>query len=195
MEKGNFDEAMKQVAKRIEGCKERDPYAEAHYNQLASKILFTRYGQKIPQAAYDQAKHHLRRSLQIYESMEEDKRIRLMAGAIHLQIASLDLIVGRPEEGLQECDKALAISEKYKSEPLIKETSHVMSLLRLRKKTLEAEDTLTFAGTPMQSGSPIMHKSKIQPTRCPADGKKCPLPDGDHEARKKCPLYKCPLET
>jgi len=157
LENKNFERAMEMTLDRIENCKDKDPYAEAHYCHLACDVLMQKHRPKIPPSECDRAKTLLNRSVEIYTSMEKDKRIHMMKAATYLKLASWSLNNGQDEEGLREVQQGLQISRQHRFdmkhdvyESTIEAGSRILFDLQLLKKTARALSKLNASASSLK---------------------------------------------
>ena len=149
LENKNFAKATQLALSYMETCK--SPFAEANFNYLAAHVLVKQYGAKLPTdrsdlplPEYNQARKHLNRTLEIYQSMEKDATIELLMATTYAQMASLAQIAGKPEDGFKDCQEALRIYQKYGLTGPIRQAQKTMYFLRLRKLTNEIQDKIRF---------------------------------------------------
>jgi len=188
IEAKNFEKAIETAIKLIGDCEKRDAFGEALGNYLAAYTMILQGTDKISLSNYDKARTHLMRALEIYQLMEKDKKHReeaRMKGAHALvTLATLYQFAGKYNEAVEACRKSLDIFRRYGDKEGMKNANTIFFATQGLRINEKINETLGFWDK--QKSTPLV--------RCPKDGQRCPLPSDDNEGRKKCPLYKCPLE-
>jgi hypothetical protein len=151
IERGDFEKAMELTVGYITENKDKDPFTEAHYHDLASTIIRKKFEHArksdksligLPMADYTLARKHLDRCVYLYQSLEENARNQLLVANSYCQIAHFAGLAERPEEGWNECQESFRIFSKYRYEEGMKSASRAWYTLRTQKLHFEMMDII-----------------------------------------------------
>jgi hypothetical protein len=127
VERGNFEEATKLAAERVEDFRGNDPYGEAFCRYLVGHSIICQHfknvlpsnylNAKMASSDYEKAGVNLRRSVEMFGVLARNKKFernrQLLCATVLVDVGMLESFVEKWDEAKAACTRSYEICERY----------------------------------------------------------------------------------